>query len=334
MSTETTIAAAPPPTMPGGAGPHGRLRDIATAAGRRLGLGVITLWGAVTLVFVLEHLSGDPAELLTPPTAPPSERAQIARQLGLDHPFFAQYWHYLTQVVQGNFGTSFSFHQSAASLVLGRAPATLELAAAAMVIAVAAGVPLGLLAAFRNDRPGARVLSSGMVLGQAVPPFLIAPLLIAYVGVRWHLTPVSGRAGFTSLILPAVSLSLFQVSVLFRITRGAALKALSDNYVEFARAKGARKLRLAWQHVLPNTLLPLMTVAALALATLIGGSVIVETIFNWPGIGYLLIQAVQIRDFPIVSAVTVIFATAYIVLNMIVDILYAVVDPRSAGAPQ
>jgi peptide/nickel transport system permease protein len=334
MSAETTIAAVPPLAPSPSASGRARLRRIGIAAGRRLGMGIVTLWGAVTIVFVLEHLSGDPAELLTPPTAPISERAAIARQLGLDRPFLTQYWHYITQAAEGNFGNSFSFHQPATQLVLSHASATLELAASAMLIAVVVGVPLGMLTAFRNEHRGARALSSGMVLGQAVPPFLIAPLLIAFVGVRWHLTPVSGQDGFSSLILPAVSLALFQVSVLFRITRGAALKALNDNYVEFALAKGSRKLRLAWQHVLPNSLPPLMTVAALALANLIGGSVIVETIFNWPGIGYLLIQAVQIRDFPIVSAVTVIFATAYIVLNMIVDILYAVVDPRTAGAPQ
>jgi peptide/nickel transport system permease protein len=334
MSVGDTVAAAPPPTLPTSVGGRGGLRRGGLAVGRRIAMGIVTLWGALTIVFILEHLSGDPAELLTPPTAPVSERAAIARQLGLDQPFFVQYWHYLVQAAQGNFGNSFSFHQSATSLVLGRAPATLELAGSAMLIALVVGVPLGMLAAFRNGRPGTQALGSAMVLGQAVPPFLIAPLLIAFVGVRWHLTPVSGEDGFSSLILPAISLALFQVSVLFRITRGAALKALNDNYVEFARAKGARKLRLAWQHVLPNSLPPLMTVAALALATLIGGSVIVETIFNWPGIGYLLIQAVQDRDFPVVSAVTVIFALAYIVLNTIVDILYAVVDPRSAGAPQ
>jgi peptide/nickel transport system permease protein len=332
MSAETTMADVSPTAPSISAGGHGRLRRTGIAVGRRVAMGIVTLWGAVTIVFILEHLSGDPAQLLTPPTAPLSERAAIARQLGLDRPFYVQYWHYLLQAAQGNFGNSFSFHQSATALVLGRAPATLELAGSAMLIAVVVGVPLGMVAAFRNDRPGSRALGSAMVLGQAMPPFLVAPLLIAFVGVRWHLTPVSGRSGFSSLILPAISLALFQVAVLFRITRGAALKSLTDSYVEFARAKGARKLRLAWQHVLPNSLPPLMTVAALALATLIGGSVIVETIFNWPGIGYLLIQAVQVRDFPIVSAVTVIFATAYIVLNIIVDILYAVVDPRSAGA--
>jgi peptide/nickel transport system permease protein len=332
MSSATTAVTTTGAPQAGRAGlVRERSARILRATLRRIVIGVVTLWGAVTLVFVFEHLSGDPVELLVPPTATAAVRQATARQLGLDQPLIEQYGRYLGNLLHGNFGNSFAFHQPAGPLVLGRLPATLELAGAAMVIAAVVGIPLGLLAAFTAQRRYSHWLGSVMALGQAVPPFLIAPLLIAFVSVRWHLTPVSGRGGFDSIILPAVSLALFQLAVLFRVTRGAALQALRGSYVEFARAKGASRLRLAWQHVLPNSLVPLMTVSALALATLIGGSVIVETIFNWPGIGYLLIQAVQQRDFPIVSAVTTVFATAYIVLNMLVDIMYAVVDPRTVA---
>jgi peptide/nickel transport system permease protein len=332
MGSATTII---PATAEPQAGRAKLVRDrsirILQAALRRIATGLVTLWGAVTLVFLFEHMSGDPAELLVPPTATEAVRQATAQQLGLDQPLIEQYGRYLGDLVQGNFGNSFAFHQPAGSLVLGRLPATLELAGAAMLIAVIIGVPLGLFAAFAAGRRYAGWLGSFVALGQAIPPFLIAPLLISLFGVEWHLTPVSGRGGFDSIILPAVSLALFQLAVLFRVTRGAALRALRGSYVEFARAKGATPLRLAWQHVLPNSLIPLMTVSALALATLIGGSVIVETIFNWPGIGYLLIQAVQQRDFPIVSGVTTVFAAAYIILNMVVDILYAIVDPRTVA---
>lgn len=331
MSSATGVIATGAPQARGAAPARERSGRILRAAIRRIAVGLVTLWGAVTLVFVFEHLSGDPTELLVPPTATGAVRQAMAHQLGLDQPFIVQYGRYLGNLLRGNFGNSFAFNQPAGPLVLGRLPATLELAGAAMLIAVVVGVPLGLLAAFSAGRRYSGWLGSVMALGQAIPPFLIAPLLISLFGVRWHLTPVSGRGGFSSIILPAVSLALFQLAVLFRVTRGAALRALRGSYVEFARAKGASRLRLAWHHVLPNSLLPLMTVSALALATLIGGSVIVETIFNWPGIGYLLIQAVQVRDFPIVLAVTTIFATAYIVLNMLVDIMYAVVDPRTVA---
>jgi peptide/nickel transport system permease protein len=288
----------------------------------------VTLWGAVTLVFVFEHLSGDPAELLVPPTATAALRQATAHQLGLDQPLIEQYGRYIGNLLHGNFGNSFAFHQPAGPLVLDRLPATLELAGAAMVIATVVGIPLGLLAAFTAQRRYSHWLGSAMALGQAVPPFLIAPLLIAFVSVRWHLTPVSGRGGFDSIILPAVSLALFQLAVLFRVTRGAALQALGGSYVEFARAKGASRLRLAWQHVLPNSLLPLMTVSALALATLIGGSVIVETIFNWPGIGYLTYEALEHRDFPLIQTCILVISVIVVATNLVVDLIHRMLDPR------
>jgi peptide/nickel transport system permease protein len=312
----------------------GQHRLVATAlricrvAGRRLGLAVLALWGTVTVVFVLEQLSGSPVLLLTPPTAPPAERAAIARSLGLDRPIFVQYWHYLTGLLRGNLGTSYFYHQSVASLVAQMSPATLELAGVAMAIAVVIGIPLGMLAAFRHGHRDDGAVGHLMALGQAAPQFLVAPLLISLFAVRLHLVPVSGRAGISSIVLPAVTLALFPLAVLFRVSRGAALSALGEGYVEVAKAKGCRPLRLACQHILPNTLLPIMTVAGFLVGGLIGATVIVETIFSWPGIGYLMIQAVQVRDFPIVSGVTIVFAAAYITVNTLVDLTYTMIDPR------
>lgn len=195
------------------------------------------------------------------------------------------------------------------------------------------GVALGMVAAFRRGRLVDRSLSSAAMLGQAIPSFWLGPVLILIFSVQLRLLPSSGRNGFKSFILPVVTLSLFQFAVVYRITRAAALDSLGQDYVNLGRAKGSGERRLALSHVLPNSALPVLTVAGLALANLIGGSVIVETIFGWPGIGALMIQAVQERDFPVVQAVALVFSIGYIVINTIVDVLYEVLDPRvRAGA--
>lgn len=300
-------------------------------AGRRLGLAVLALWGTVTIVFILEQLSGSPVLLLTPPTAPASERHAMAQALGLNRPVLVQYWHFMAGLLHGNLGSSYFYHQSVVSLVISMLPATLELVTAATALAIIIGVPLGLLAAFRQGRRREKVMGHLMALAQAAPQFLVAPLLISLFAVRLHLVPVSGRGGFTAIVLPAVTLALFPMAVLYRVTRGAALSALGEGYVEVARAKGSGSLRLAVQHILPNALLPIMTIAGVLVGGLIGATVLVETIFSWPGIGYLMIQAVQARDFPVVSGVTIVFATAYIAISTIVDVIYLVIDPRVKG---
>jgi peptide/nickel transport system permease protein len=300
--------------------------------GRRLlvalGTALISVVGALTIIFILVRLSGDPAELMAPPGAPQEQIDQTREQLGLSDPIVTQYGRFLGDAARGDLGESYYWRTSALGLVRDHLGATLELAFMSAAFAVVVGVPLGLLAAFRQGGVLDRLLGVGAMVGQAVPAFWMAPVLILLVSVHLGWLPSGGRAGWTSYILPVVSLAAFQLAVLFRITRAAALEQLGQDHVRLVRAKGAGRLRLARSHVLPGTALPVMTIAGLALASLIGGSVIVETIFSWPGIGNLMIQAVEERDFPVVQAVALVFALAFITINTVVDLLYLAVDPR------
>jgi peptide/nickel transport system permease protein len=293
-----------------------------------LGAALVSVVGVLTLVFVLVRFTGDPAELMAPPNAPPEQIAQTRVQLGLDRPLLSQYGRFLADTARGDLGKSYYWRTDARHLVMSHLGPTLALAGSASAFALLLGVPAGMLAALFSGRHIDRALVVGALIGQAIPAFWMAPVLILFVGVDLGLTPTSGMVGWRSFILPTIALGSFQLAVLFRITRAASLEVLSQDHVRLARAKGSSTARLARAHVLPSTALPVMTVAGLALASLIGGSVIVERIFAWPGIGNLMIQAVDERDFPVVQAVAVIYAVAFVGINSIVDLLYAVADPR------
>jgi ABC-type dipeptide/oligopeptide/nickel transport system permease component len=294
-----------------------------------LATALLSLLGALTIIFILVRLSGDPAELMSPPGAPQSQIDQTRQQLGLDEPLVVQYRTFMSDALHGDMGESYFWRTDALGLVLDHLGPTLALAFAAAAFAVALGVPLGLLAAFRQGSAVDRGLGVGAMLGQAIPSFWMAPVLVLIISVELGWTPTSGMSdGWRSFILPVTSLGAFQLAVLYRITRAASLEALGQDHVRLVRAKGATKKRIAISHVLPGTALPLMTVTGLALASLIGGSVVVERIFAWPGIGNLMIQAVDERDFPVVQSVALVYAIAFIGLNTIVDLLYLVADPR------
>jgi peptide/nickel transport system permease protein len=294
----------------------------------RLGAAALSILGAITIVFVLTRLTGDPAELMSPPGAPQSQIDATREQLGLDRPLVIQYVDYLTDALRGDFGESYFWRQDAMEVVLDALPSTLLLAVSATVLAVTFGVSLGMLAAFRHRRPSDRVLSAGAMVGQSIPSFWLGPVLILLFAVQWQLVPASGQEGWRSLILPAFTLASFQLAMLFRMTRASALEVLGQDVVRLARAKGAGELRVAGSHVLRAAALPILTLSGLALATLIGGSVIAESIFSWPGIGNLMIKAVETRDFPVVQAVALVFAVGFVLINTIVDLLYLAIDPR------
>ncbi len=298
----------------------------------RIATGVLSVLGAVTLIFVLTRITGDPAVLMSPPGATEEQIDATRQLLGLDDPLPKQYLSFLGDAAQGDLGQSYYWRQDVAQMIGERIGATARLAVAALALAFLVGVPAGLLAAFYRARLLDRALVSGAMLGQAIPSFWLAPVLVLIFAVELRVLPVSGMGGFDSYILPTITLASFQLAVLFRITRAAALEALSQDYVKLARAKGAGQLRIAAAHVAPGTLLPVMTVAGLALANLIGGSVITEVIFSWPGIGNLMVQAVQTRDFPLVQGIALLFAVGYVVINTAVDLLYRVADPRLRGA--
>jgi peptide/nickel transport system permease protein len=304
------------------------VKRIARLLGRRLAWLLVTVWGVATIVFFLSRLAGNPVALLTPQNATKQQVAQITHDLGLDKPIFYQYWVFLKESVQGNFGQSFYYDQSAIHLVLDRLPATAVLAGTSVGIAVLVAVPLALWAAFHPRGVADRLGGVLATFGQAVPVFWFGPILILLLAVDVHLFPASGQDGPRSLVLPAVSLAFFQIGILFRLGRATALEVLSSEYVRLARAKGASRFRLAISHVVPNVAPVLLTMIGLILASLVGGTVIVESIFNWPGIGNLLVTAASEHDYPVTQALVLVFSISFVVINTTVEILHEIIDPR------
>ena len=299
---------------------------------RRLAQGIVVLWLLTVIVFVISHLSGNPVDLLLPQGATQTQRTAMIHDLGLDRPLPVQYWKFLERAVQGDFGESIRFHASAMSLVLDHMPATIELALAALAVAVAIGIPLGTLGALHRGRVLDYVTTTLVTLGQAVPSFWLAILLILWIGVDLAWLPIGGRAGLESLIMPAVTLSIVPLVTVARITRSSVGSILPQDYVRTAEAKGLRRRTVLGRHVLRNGLIPVVTVGGIAMGQLLSGAVITEQIFTWPGIGWLTIQAIEARDYAVVQAVTLITAAIIVGLNLLVDFVYFALDPRIRDA--
>src|SRR5579884_1128945 len=299
---------------------------------RRLLQGVAVLWLLTVIVFVISRLSGNPVDLLLPEGAPPSQRVALIHQLGLDRSEPAQYWTFLTHALRGDFGTSIRFQTGAASLVLSHMPATIELALAALAIAVLLGIPAGVLAALFRGRPVDYATTTLLTVGQAVPSFWLAILLILWLGVDLHALPIGGRSGFESLIMPAVTLSIVPLVTIARITRSSVSAVLPQDFVRTAEAKGLRRATVLRRHVLRAGLIPVVTVGGIAMGQLLSGAVITEQIFTWPGVGWLTIQAIEARDYAVVQAVTLLTAAIIVGLNLLVDFLYFALDPRIRDA--
>lgn len=299
---------------------------------RRLLQGLAVLWLLTVIVFVISRLSGNPADLMLPEGAPPSERAALIHQLGLDRPLPVQYFTFLEHALRGDFGRSIRFQTGAGALVLSHMPATIELAVAALFIAVLIGIPLGVLAALFHGRTADYATTSVLTLGQAVPSFWLAILLILWFGVDLRVLPIGGRSGFESLILPAVTLSIVPLVTFARITRSSVSSVLPQDFVRTAESKGLRRRMILGRHVLRNGLIPVLTIGGIAMGQLLSGAVITEQIFTWPGIGWLTIQAIEARDYAVVQAATLLAAAIIVGLNLLVDFLYLAVDPRIRDA--
>lgn len=299
---------------------------------RRLLQGVAVLWLLTVIVFTISRLSGNPVDLLLPEGAPPSQRTALIHQLGLDRSQPAQYWTFLTHALRGDFGSSIRFQTGAASLVLSHMPATIELALAALAIALVLGIPAGVIAALFRGRVIDYATTTLLTLGQAVPSFWLAILLILWLGVDLHVLPIGGRSGFDSLIMPAVTLSIVPLVTIARITRSSVGAILPQDFVRTAEAKGLRRLTVLRRHVLRNGLIPVVTVGGIAMGQLLSGAVITEQIFTWPGVGWLTIQAIEARDYAVVQAVTLLTAAIIVGLNLAVDFLYFALDPRIRDA--
>jgi peptide/nickel transport system permease protein len=316
----------PPPGLAGaGTGAH---HEIARYVARRLGQAVVLLVVVVTVVFGLSHLAANPVDILLPPGSTPHMRAVETRLLGLNRSLPAQYWIFLKHAFSGHFGTSTEFHVPTLSLVASRSLVTLRLAIAAIVISVVIGVPLGILMAVRSNTWVDHGL--GLIVGllQGVASFWLAVILIFLIGVDLALLPVSGDQGFSSLILPAVCLALAPTIAFTRLTRTAMIEALATDYVRAARSRGVRPSTIVVRHALRNSVIPVLTFGGVLLGQLISGAVITEQIFAWPGIGQLSILSIQNGDYGVVEAITIITAAAVILLNLLVDLSYLVLDPQ------
>ncbi len=311
---------------------------------RRLMQAVVVMLAVAFIAFMLFQYVGDPVTNLLGQDATQEQREQLRKDLGLDDPFPVQFATFVGNAVQGEFGLSLRQGRKVSDLIAERFPATLELAVAAAVIALGAGLPLGVYAALRRGRFGSQLVMTLSLLGVSLPTFLIGILLILVFSVTFKMLPSFGRGdtvalgswttglltldGWKHLILPAITLSVFQLALIMRLVRAEMLEVLRTDYVKFARARGLQDRAVYFGHALKNTLVPVITITGLQLGSLIAFAIITETVFQWPGMGFLFIQAVQFADIPVMAAYLCLIALIFVIVNLVVDLLYFAVDPR------
>lgn len=295
---------------------------------RRLVMTIPVVLGILVISFMLTRLSGDPTDLILPPDAPDSAREAFRHANGLDRPLLSQFATFVINVLQGDFGNSLRFHEPALNLVMERMGATMELAISAMAIAILVGIPTGVIASYMRNTPVDLSVRGVSLLGQAMPSFYLGILSIIFFSVWLRWFPSGGRGTWLHLVLPATTLSFQLVALIARVTRSCMLDVLGQDYIRTARAKGLSESRVVWLHALRNAFIPVLTVIGLQVGFLLGGVIVTETVFSWPGVGRLAVQAIYARDFPVVQAVVFLFAMIFVLVNLVVDLLYAAVDPR------
>ncbi|MCX7325264.1 MAG: ABC transporter permease [Hyphomicrobiales bacterium] len=305
---------------------------------------IFVLWIVSVLVFVMMSFTGDPTFMMVPLDATDEQIEQARRILGLDQSHLVQYWRFLTNLLQGDFGRSFVFRQPALQLIMERLPATLEIVFLAMIMALVVAIPLGVYAGAYPQRAGSRALMAGSLIGISLPGFWLGMVLIFIFAVKLQMFPSSGRGptemiwgmrlsflsweGFRHLILPAVTLSVGTLAILMSIIRAEMMEVLRQDYIKFARAKGAANRFVLFKHGLKNALIPLITVFGLMLGDLIAFATLTETIFAWPGIGKLLVDSIYRGDRPVIVVYLMFVAFLFVVVNFLVDVAYALIDPR------
>ncbi|MBC9906886.1 ABC transporter permease [Achromobacter anxifer] len=311
---------------------------------RRLCQSVVILALTSLIVFAGVYAIGDPIEILVPADASQAEIAQAVASLGLDLPLYQQYLKFVGNALHGDLGTSFVYNQPAIQLILQRLPATLELAFVALLLALAIGLPLGLVAGLKPDSALDRGIMTGSILGFSLPNFWQGIMLVLIFSVTLGWLPSTGRGptgellgiqtslaswdGIRHLILPALNLALFKIALIVRLTRSGVRETMPLDYVKFARAKGLRESRVIYMHVLKNIMIPIVTVVGMEFGSMIAFATVTETIFAWPGVGKLIIDSIMKLDRPVVVAYLLIVVTMFILLNLLVDIIYSVLDPR------
>ena len=294
----------------------------------RLGRMLVALWAVVTVVFVVMRLSGDPVPLLLPPDAPIAEMERLRHEMGLDRPIFVQYGVFVNQALRGDFGRSIHFRTSAMQVAWERVPATLELAGASFLCAIIIAIPAGVISAIKRGTAYDSIVMGVALIGQAAPTFYIGIMLILTCSLWLGLFPTSGRGEWRQLVLPAITLGAFAMASIARITRSAVLEILRADFIRTARAKGLPEFYTIAKHTMRNAAIPIITIVGLQLGNLLGGAVVTETIFSWPGIGRLAIQSIYNRDYPIVQSCVFMTAGMFVVLNFMVDVAYGILDPR------
>ena len=295
---------------------------------RRLLQSLIVLLGVSFVVFGILFLTGDPALVLLPPESTVEDIQKFREAMGFNDPFLVQYGRFLAGALRGNFGQSIRHGEPAFHLVVERMPATFQLAGAALAVALALAIPAGIISAVRRNSVLDYVSTVVALLGQSMPTFWLGIMLILVFSVQLNLLPSSGRGSFAHLVLPAITLGLFTTARITRLTRSGMLEVLNQDYIRTARAKGVGDPPVVWKHALKNAAIPIVTIVGIELGTLLGGSVITETIFAWPGVGRLSVQAIYNRDYPVVQAAVFLLATTFVLVNLFVDMVYTYLDPR------
>ena len=285
--------------------------------------------GVVTVVFLIVHLiPGDPVEIMLGEQARAVDREALRHEMGLDKPIHLQYVAFLKGLVRGDLGHSLHTKQPVLTSIARRLPATIELAAAAMAVAMLLAIPLGLLAAYKKDSLVDQGSMLFALLGISMPNFWLGPLLIIVFSLKLGWFPVSGRGSLAHVVLPAITLGTAMAAILTRMTRASMLDVIKSDYITTARAKGVRESLVVLKHAFRNALIPVVTIVGLQIGSLLAGSIITETIFAWPGIGRLTIQAINARDYPLVQGCVLIIALGYVLVNFATDLLYGLIDPR------
>jgi ABC-type dipeptide/oligopeptide/nickel transport system permease component len=296
---------------------------------RRLLLTIPVLIGVATLVFSLIHLvPGDPVQAMLGDSATPRDVAEVRARLGLDKPLYVQYAAFVRGAVRGNLGTSLRTNQPVSAAIAERMPATFELALAAMLVATAIAVPLGIIAAVRAGTVSDYGATTLALIGISIPNFWLGPLMAIVFSIELGWLPVSGRGSAAHLVLPAITLGAPLAAVLARMTRASVIEELRELYVLAARARGVSRLRAIVRHAFRNSLIPIVTVLGLQFGAVLTGAVITETIFAWPGVGRLLIQSISFRDYPMVQGCILLIAITYVAMNLLTDLVYGLLDPR------
>lgn len=295
----------------------------------RLAAGLLVIFGISVFTFALVHMiPGDPVRMMLGQKATQEQVEQLREQMGLNKPVVEQYATYVTGIAQGDFGTSLKTGQPVLTEIFNRFPATLKIAVSAILIAIVVGIAMGILAAKYKDTIVDRAVLTLATLGVSIPGYWLGLLLILLFAVKWKWFPIAGGTGLQDLILPSLTLGVYASTIICRLTRSGMLEVLSQDYIRTARAKGIDESLILFRHAFRNVMIPVVTVVGLQMASLLGGAVLIEQVFSWPGIGTLAIDAILSRDFPMIQGTTLFMGIVYVSVNIVIDLLYGFIDPR------